>query len=151
MQPMQILHFVRQGYALTSAERVSLVRGCVDLDVVNEHWVPRWALDAAASFEHVNYGPQQIRGLFAQGKARVLAELTALTQAGKLPRPVEPRHTYDRAPIDEPTHEALDGALLEHRRGCPLCEAQRQCMDADLLEEEMQLLFPEDRRKQPRS
>jgi hypothetical protein len=151
MQPMRILQCVRKGYAIASTERVALVRGCVDLEVLNEHWVPRWALDAASSLEHVGYGPQQIAGLFTQGKTRVLAELTALAQAGKLARAVEPRHTYERSAIDEPTHQALNDALFEHRQGCAVCKAQRQCMDADLLEEEMQLLFPPDRRKQPRS
>ena len=151
MQPMEVLQCVRNGYAVASPERVALLRGCLDLDVLNDRWIPRWALEATNSLEQVGYGPQQIRGLFAQGRARVFAELTALAQAGKLARPVQPRQTYDRDPIDEPTQKALSGALTEHRQGCALCQSQRQCMDADLLEDELRLLFPPDRRKQPRS
>src|SRR4051812_45491795 len=86
MQPMEVLQCVRKGYALAPAERVAVMRGCVDIDVVDERWVPRWAVEAAVSLENVGYGSEQIHGLFLQGRERVLAELTALTQSGRLSR-----------------------------------------------------------------
>jgi hypothetical protein len=151
MQPMQVLQCVRKGFAVASPALIEVMRGCVDLDVIEESWVPRWALEAAISLENLDYGPQQIRGLFAQGRARVMAELTTLAQSGKIPRPVEPRHAYERTTIDQATGLALTGALADHRTSCDLCLRQDQCLDADLLQEEMDALFPEDRRRQRRS
>jgi hypothetical protein len=151
MLPMQVLQCVRKGFALASSAHVELVRGCVDLDVVEESWVPRWALEAAISLENLGYGPQQIRNLFAQGRERVMAELTTLAQSGKLARPSEPRHAYERTPIDQPTAVALTTALAEHRASCGICREEQQCLDADLLRDEMDALFPEERRRQPRS
>jgi hypothetical protein len=147
---MQVLQCVRRGFALASPETVELVRGCVDLDVVDGHWVPRWALDAATSLENLGYSHGQINGLFLEGRGRVLTELSTLTQAGLLPRPIEPRKIWGRAAIDEPTEAALKGAIANHRADCVLCLEGMRCLDGSLLEEEMQAMFPEDRRKQPR-
>jgi hypothetical protein len=151
MPPMQVLQCVRRGFALATPRTVELVRGCVDIDVVDDHWVPRWALDAATSLENLGYSPGQINGLFVEGRERVLAELTTLAQAGLLPRPVQPRKTWGRDAIDQPTEAALKAALANHRGSCVLCLERLRCLDGSLLEEEMQALFPEDRRKQPRS
>jgi hypothetical protein len=151
MQPMQVLHCVRKGFALASPARIDVMRACVDLDVVEESWVPRWALEATISLENLGYGPQQLRALFAQGRARVMGELMALAQEGRLPRPLEPRQAYEQTPIDEPTAQALTAALAEHRTSCVICLAQRQCLDGDLLREEMEALFPQERRRQRRS
>jgi len=74
-----------------------------------------------------------------------------LAHSGKLARPVEPRHAYERTSIDQATALALTGALADHRVSCDLCLQQKQCLDADLLQEEMDALFPEDRRRQRRS
>lgn len=150
MLPMQVLQCVRKGFALTSPARIELMRGCVDLDVIEESWVPRWAVEASVSLENLGYGPQQISELFAQGRQRVMAELTALAQTGKIARPVEPRQPYEQTSIDQPTALALTAALADHRVSCPICLAQQQCLDADLLQEEMEALFPQDRRRQRR-
>jgi hypothetical protein len=151
MQPMQVLHCVRKGFAITTTARAELMRGCVGLDLVEERWVPRWALEATISLENVGYGPQQIRALFAQGRDRVMAELTELARAGSLARPVEPRHAYERTVIDQPTALALTAALADHQADCPLCRTQKQCLNAGLLQEAMDALFPEERRRQRRS
>jgi hypothetical protein len=151
MQPMDVLHCVRKGLVLASPEQVELLRGCVDLDVVGDRWVPRWALEALTTLFGVGYGAEQIRGLFGEGRERVLGELTALAQSGALLRAVRPRRPYQRAAIDDATHAALSKALESHRENCALCKERQQCLDADLLEEEMQALFPVDRRKQPRA
>jgi hypothetical protein len=150
MLPMQVLQCVRKGFALTSPARVEVMRGCVDLDVIEESWVPRWAVEASVSLESLGYGPQQVSALFAQGRARVMAELTALAQAGTIPRPLEPRHAYEQTSIDQPTALALTAALADHRASCSICLAQHQCLDSDLLEEEMEALFPQDRRRHRR-
>lgn len=151
MQPMDVLHCVRKGFVLASPAQVELLRGCVDIDVIYERWVPRWALEAATTLVGVGYGQQQIRTLFGEGRERVLAELTSLTQSGALLRAVRPRNPYQRAAIDDATHAALSEALEGHRQSCALCAGKEQCLDADLLEEEMQAQFPVDRRKQPRA
>jgi len=151
MHPMDVLQCVRKGFALASPAQVELLRGCVDIDVIHERWVPRWALEAATTLVGVGYGLEQIRLLFGEGRERVLAELTSLAQSGALRRAVRPRRPYERAAIDDPTHGALGEALFGHRQTCALCTEGRQCLDADLLEEEMQALFPVDRRKQPRA
>jgi hypothetical protein len=151
MQPMQVLQCVRRGLAVTSSARIEVMRGCVDLDVVDENWVPRWALQAAISLEKQGYGPQQVSALFAQGRGRVMAELLGLAKAGKLARPVEPRHAYERTEVDQATALALTTALVDHRALCGLCREEQQCLDRDLLQEELNALFPEDRRRQRRS
>jgi hypothetical protein len=151
MQPMDVLHCVRKGFALASPAQVELLRGCVDLDVIHERWVPRWALEAVTTFFGVGYGQEQIKTLFGEGRERVLAELTSLAQSGALLRAVRPRNPYQRSAIDDATHGALTEALEGHRQSCALCTEGQQCLDADLLQEEMQALFPVDRRKQPRA
>lgn len=151
MQPMDVLQCVRKGFALASPAQVELLRGCLDIDVIHERWVPRWALEAATTLVGVGYGPQQIRTLFAEGRERVLGELTSLTHSGALLRAVRPRKPYARSAIDDATYAALSEALENHRQGCVLCAEGRQCLDADVLDEEMQALFPADRRKQPRA
>ena len=150
MLPMQVLQCVRRGFALASPARVEIMRGCVDLDVIEGSWVPRWAVEASVSLEGLGYGPQQIAALFAQGRKRVMVELTTLAQAGRIPRPTEPRHPYEQTSIDQPTALALTAALADHRASCSICLEQKQCLDSDLLEEEMEALFPQERRRHRR-
>ncbi|HEY2031467.1 MAG TPA: hypothetical protein VGH20_19885 [Myxococcales bacterium] len=148
---MDVLHCIRKGFALASPAQVELLRGCVDIDVIHESWVPRWALEAAMMLVGAGYGEQQIRTLFGEGRERVLAELNSRAQSGALLRAVRPRNPYQRAAIDDATHAALSEAQDGHRRSCALCAEGQQCLDADLLQEEMQAQFPVDRRKQPRA
>lgn len=150
MQPRQMLHLVRSGYALATPLDLELLSACPELRVLEERWVPRWALEAKSSLEGAGYTPDQVRQLFAQGSERVQGELHELVKQGKRTRVVEPRLPYAPQVIDLPTELALNRTLRRHTALCNACSADQPCPEGDELREELELLFPRDRRRTPR-
>jgi hypothetical protein len=148
---MQILTLVRNGYALAMPEQVEVVMSCPDLRVMEGKWVPRWALEAQASLEDCGFTAEELREIFCHGRDRVVAELKAMVRVGKRARLVEPRKRYDRSKIDLLTEAALAGALWQHRESCTSCNSAEQCLESEELQEELDLLFPPERRKAKRS
>lgn len=150
MQSRQIVHLVRSGYALATPDDLDVVGACPGLRLLEERWVPRWTLEAWASLEQAGYSAEQARALFAEGQERVQAELSSLVRQGKRARVVEPRLPYAPQVIDLPTELALNRTLRHHAAGCDACAAGLACAEGDELRDELELLFPPDRRRAPR-
>jgi len=151
MQPMSVLQFVRLGFALASIEQAEVVRTCREVQVVDGSWVPRWALEAEIALEKAGYAPMRVRHLFALGRERVYAELEALVRAGKRASVLESRRAYESGGIDGPTKAALAEALRDHRAACSRCRRAEPCLEGEELAEELELLFPHERRKHARA
>jgi hypothetical protein len=151
MSAMQILRLVRNGYALATSDQVEVIICCPDLQVVEGKWVPRWALEAEVALEDCGLKAEQLRKIFGQGKDCVAGELKAMVRAGKRARLVEPRRPYERSRIDLLTEAALTGALWHHREICALCKSREPCGESEALRDELNLLFPPERRKAKRS
>jgi hypothetical protein len=151
MQPMRVLQFVRLGFALATVEQAGIVSPCRDLQVVDGGWVPRWALEAETALETAGYAPTRIRHLFALGRDRVFFELDALVRTGRRASVLESRLPYQCSAIDRPTQAALVTALRSHRGECSRCRRAEPCLEGDELAEELELLFPHERRKHSRA
>jgi hypothetical protein len=151
MSEMQILRLVRNGYALATTDQVEVIMSCPDLEVVEGKWVPRWALEAEASLEACGLKGEQLRKIFSQGQDCVVGELKAMVRAGKQARLVEPRKRYERSNMDLLTEAALTGALWHHRETCTSCKSREPCLESEELQDELDLLFPADRRKAKRT
>jgi hypothetical protein len=126
------------------------VAGCHDCEVVDGGWIPRWALEAESSLRGAGYTLDRMRSLFSLGRARVLVELGNLVRKGKRATVLESRKPHEPLPIDGPTKTALESALEDHRRECALCRTGAVCFDAQGLGEELELLFPVERRQHSR-
>jgi hypothetical protein len=150
LEPREVLGLVRRGLALARPEQLAVVTSCSELEVVGGAWVPRWALEAEAALTEAGAPPEQAGRLFAQGRARVLAELEERVRAGRLPAVLRPRLAYQPDPIDEPTRSALTLALRQHRAGCDQCRGAEPCLLGAELAEELELLFPSERRQHRR-
>ncbi len=127
LQPMEVLHAVRRGYALATPVQLALIRSCRDFEVLSGGWVPRWALEALTLLEEAGCPDGRVRGLFALGHDAVHAELSALVKSGKLSHSLASRQPYQRLRIDLPTEMALTAALQQHRKHCPRCALRRRC------------------------
>ncbi len=147
---MDVLHLVRKGYALATPSQAEMVRPCRDVVMIEGAWMPRWALEAEAALEWAGYEPHRIREIFARGHDAVLSELALLMKDGKRARVLEPRTRWPQVDIDRPTETALRTALQQHRTACSLCAAGESCLDAEQISEELESLFPAERRKNPR-
>jgi len=147
LQPMEVLHAVRKGYALATPTQLALVRYCRDFLVLSGGWVPRWALEALTLLEEAGCSGGRVRALFALGHDGVRAELAALVKSGKLAHSLEARQPYQRLRIDLPTEMALTAALQQHRKLCPRCAQRRHCPEEDELHDELDLIFPLERRQ----
>ena len=150
MQPRQIVELVRKGFAVATAERAQLMRSCLDVEVVDDTWVPRWALEAESALEAAGYGADRIADLFAAGRGAVIAELQALVRTGRRTRVLEPRPAFAPLSFDRSTKSMLFSSLQEHRAACVTCRPG-PCEEARELLDEIELLFPHDRRTHPRS
>ena len=150
MQPKDVLHAVRKGYALATPRQVEMVKPCRDVVTIARAWVPRWALEAEAALERAGYEQQRIRQIFARGHDAVLSEVALLVRDGKRARVFEPRRRGSRLEIDRRTDAALRVALRQHQAACPLCAAGERCVEADEINDQLELLFPPERRKNPR-
>lgn len=150
MLPMRVLQFVRLGFALATGEQADVVSTCRDVQVVDGGWVPRWALEAEVGLEAAGYAPMRIRHLFALGRDRVYAELEALVRAGKRASVLEPRRAYACSSLDRPTKLAVAEALRRHRGECSRCRRAEPCSEGEELAEELELLFPHERRMHSR-
>lgn len=151
MQPKDVLHAVRKGYALATPRQVEMVKPCRDVEMIERAWVPRWALEAEAALERAGYEAARIREIFAQGHEAVLSELTLLVREGKRPRLVESRRRGSLLGIDRRTETALRVALRQHRAACSHCAAGEPCLEAGEINDQLELLFPPERRKKSRS
>ena len=151
MQTRQLVHLVRSGYALATPQDLEVMKRCPKLDILEEGWVPRWALEAKASLEGAGCPPEQLREIFSSGHDQIFAALAALVSEGKRARVIEPRIPYARQVIDRPTEVALLRALRHHTASCAACDASAPCLDADELRKELELLFPPDRRRNSRT
>ncbi len=145
----ELVRLVRRGFAATTAEQAQVMRGCADVEVVGGTWVPRWALEAATALQDAGYSPEKITSVFAAGRSAVLDELQFLVRAGRRARVLEPRRAWSPLPFDQATRTVLIATLQQHRAGCDRCGAT-PCADARDLLDELELLFPADRRAQPR-
>jgi hypothetical protein len=150
MHPTEILHLVRKGYALATPAQVAVVRNCPDLEIEGE-WVPRWALEAKASLQGCGCTPEQLRTIFGQGKDRVVAEVEAAVRAGKRAHSRKSRNRYEPSSFDVLTEAALTGALGQHRESCAPCNRREPCSAREELQQELDQLFPADRRKANRT
>lgn len=148
---MEILTLVRNGYALATPEQVEVVMSCPDLQVLGRNWVPRWALEAQASLEDCGFTAEQLREIFCHGQDRIVAELKSMVRAGRRAHLVDSRKRYERSRIDLLTEAALAGALWQHRESCTSCNSVDSCLESEELQEELDLLFPPERRKAKRS
>ncbi|TMA24561.1 MAG: hypothetical protein E6J78_20175 [Deltaproteobacteria bacterium] len=146
-----VLRLVRNGYAVANPSQLDPLRDCPDLDIVDEKWVPRWALEAEAAFQESCYTRAQQRAVFSRGQAAVLEELSALVHEGKRPYVFKSRDPWQRHRIDASTETAIRAALQQHRQSCLLCQREQSCAEAAGLQQEMQQLFPRDRRKSKRA
>jgi hypothetical protein len=147
--PLPILASVRRGFALASPEQNALLGACPDVGRARgalEQWLPRWALEMAASLAAVGYPPGRIRRVFALGRDRVLAELADLVRDGQRKSVLSSRQPYQRSAIDQLTEEAMRESLEHHSLACKRCSTGRRCFPASQLEEELGRLFPEERR-----
>src|SRR5579859_4980422 len=151
MEPMEVLKLVRLGYACATPDQIALVSRCPEAAVIDEVWVPRWALEAQHAFEAAGYSRWRIGLVFAEGHDAVLAELGSLVSAGLRRRILEPRLPWSPLPFDRPTQEALSRALQTHRSVCSRCAADLRCPEAQKIREELDLLFPMERRSHPRA
>jgi len=150
MQPMEVLGLVRQGFAVATREQAQLVRSCLEVDVVEDEWVPRWALEAETALAAAGYPPGRLTALFANGRGAVLAELGSLVKSGRRRRVLEPRGRWSPFAFDRRTQARLAGALEQHRAACDACAGAGTCFQAEQLADEIELLFPAERRKRPR-
>lgn len=150
MQPLEVLGLVRRGYAVATPPQARLVRRCLDVEVVGEEWVPRWALEAEAALEQAGYAAERIAAVFSAGRGAVLAELRALVGAGRRPRIIEPRRPFSPMPFDRLTEAKLSSALRRHAASCRRCLAGDRCEEAGEIAGALALLFPRDRRARPR-
>ena len=150
MQGMEILKLIRKGYALATPEQVEVVITCPELQVEGR-WVSRWALEAEVSLEDCGLTPDQLRPIFNQGKARVVAELEAMVLSGMRAHVLEPRKRYQPSRIDLLTDAALPGALWQHRERCAPCQRREPCSIGEELQETLDHFFPSERRKTTRA
>lgn len=148
---LYIVDAVRRGLALATPELAEIISECPDAGNEQWPWFPRWILETAAALAEAGYPPDQIRSLFAGGRDRVLAELAELVRAGKRTAVLSSRNPYERSPIDRLTERAMRDSLLAHSAKCPRCQRGQGCFPAAQLVEELALLFPEERRGQPRT
>ena len=146
MPGSKILHLVRKGYALATPEQVDVVAGCPEVRAEGK-WVPRWALEAEASLEDCGITPDELRRIFGLGKDSVVAELEAMVLSGKRANVLESRDRYRPARIDLLTDAALTGALWQHREACAACKNNEPCSSGADLQDELEQLFPNERRK----
>jgi hypothetical protein len=150
MHPTEILHLVRKGYALATPAQVAVVMNCPDLGIEGE-WVPRWALEAKASLKKCGRTPEQLRRIFGQGKDGVVAELEETVRVGKRAHTWESRNRYEPSSFDALTQAALTGAVSQHREGCAWCDLPEPCSAMVELQEQLDQLFPKNRRKLSRT
>jgi len=149
VQPINVLHLVQKGFVIATSAQVRNMSCCVDLEIIDRSWVPRWAMHADAEFAAAGVGPRQRQMLFALGREAVSSKLEALVKPGERRQAAEERNAWSPEGLDLPTHVALVSALWQHRADCSPCRNWRECELAAALEEEI-VLFPRDRRRWPR-
>ena len=150
MQPLEVLYLVRQGYAAASTAQAGIVAALPEVAVIAGNWVPRWALEVEVALEEAGLSPEERRVVYGQGREAVIGFLEGLVKAGKRRQVLEERNRFARPPFDLRTEAALVSALWQHRSACRACRALRPCLAAARLEEEIDELFPRDRRKRLR-
>jgi hypothetical protein len=154
VQPIEILQAVRRGYVIAAPSIVALLRECPDFDLLQNRWVPRWALVSANAMIAARLMPEEVQALFARGQATVQSELNELIRLGRLShsQAAATRRPYERLSLDEPTEMALNGALQIHRSSCDGCQqSNTPCELGSELTDVQQLLFPPDRRQKLRT
>jgi hypothetical protein len=154
VQPIEILQAVRRGYVIAASSIVELARKCPDFDLLQNRWVPRWALVSSNALIDAGLMPDKVQALFARGQAAVQSELNELIRLGTLShsQAAATRRPYERLSLDAPTEMALTGALQTHRSSCDGCkQSSTPCELGSELADVLQLLFPRDRRQKLRT